>query len=123
MSNSYIKFKSPETGIRKTPENVGKKIAKAISTTIIPVANPDFEHKIDEVSTWLIEFEGDSYYPDREIGLDSSDKPIMIMPWQKNYGYWTDNNLTIENFRSHFNVIDISRKEFEGYWKLFEEEN
>src|SRR5258705_12353144 len=113
MSNSYIKFKSPESGIRKTPENIGKRIARAISTTVIPIANPDFENKIDEVSTWLIEFEGDSYYPNREVGLDILDKPILIMPWQKNYGYWTDNNLTIEDFRSHFDTIDISKKEFE----------
>ena len=123
MGNSYIKFKSSETGVRKTPENIGKRIAKAILTTIIPIANPDFENKIDEVSTWLIEFEGDSYYPNREVGLDILDNPIMIMPWQKNYGYWTDNNLTIENFRSHFNTIDISKEEFERYWNLFEEKN
>jgi hypothetical protein len=83
MSNTYIKFKSPKTGVRKTPENIGKRIAKAILTTNIPVANPDFENKMDEVSTWLIEFENDSYYPNREVGLDSLDKPIMIMPWKK----------------------------------------
>ena len=123
MSNTYIKFKAPETGIKKTPENIGKRIAKPISTEDIPIANPDFENKIDKVSTWLIEFEADSYYPNREIGLDSLDKPILIMPWQKNYGYWTDNNLTIEVFRSHFNITDISKNEFERYWNLFEKEN
>ena len=83
MSNSYIKFKIPKTGVRKTPENIGRRIAKVILTTVSPIANPDFENKIDEVSTWLIEFEGDSYYPNREVGLDILDNPIMIMPWQK----------------------------------------
>lgn len=123
MGNTYIKFKSPKTGIGKKPENIGKKIAKVIFTTIVPVANPDFENKIDEVSTWLIEFEADSYYPNREVGLDISDTPIIIMPWQRNYGYWTDNNLTIENFRSHFKTVDISKEEFERNWKLFEEKH
>jgi hypothetical protein len=120
MSNSYIKFISPKTEVRKTPENIGKKIAKVISTTVIPISNPDFENKIDKVSTWLIEFEGDSYYPNREVGLDVLGNPIMIMPWQANYGYWTDNNLTIEDFRSHFKVTEITKEEFERYWKLFE---
>ncbi len=92
-------------------------------TTDIPIANPDFESKIDKVSSWLIEFEADSYYPSREIGLNNLDKPIMIMPWKKNYGYWTDNNLVIEDFRLHFYTIDISKKEFEKNWNLFEKEN
>src|SRR4029077_9427028 len=123
MRNSYIKFKSTKTGVRKTPENIGQRIVKAILKTVIPIANPDFENKISEVSSWLIEFEADSYYPNREIGLDISDKPILIMPWRKNYGYWSDNNLIIEDFRSHFDTVDISKEEFEKHWNLFVEEN
>ena len=123
MSNSYIKFKALEKGFRKTPDNIGTKFVKAIFTTIIPIANPDFENKIEEVSTWLIEFEADSYYPSREVGLGISNLPIVIMPWQNNYGYWTDNDLTIEDFRSHFNCIDISNEEFQRYWKLFKGKN
>ena len=123
MSNSYIKFKALENGVQKTPESIGARIVKVVLTTIIPTANPDFENKIDKVSTWLIEFEGDSYYPNREVGLDISNKPILIMPWKKNYGYWTDNNLTIEDFRSHFKTKNISKEEFEKYWKLYEGRN
>lgn len=125
MSNSYIKFNVLQTGIRGTPENTGAKIEPVVTTEteIPPVSNPDFEDKIDQVATWLIEFEGDSYFPDREIGLDSSNNPIMIMPWRKNYGYWTDNDLTIEKFRKKFNCIDITREEFQGFWKSFEKKN
>ncbi len=123
MSNSYIKITGTKSGGQKTPENIGQIISKPIMTTDIPIANPDFESKIDKVSSWLIEFEADSYYPSREIGLNNLDKPIMIMPWKKNYGYWTDNNLVIEDFRLHFNTIDISKKEFEKNWNLFEKEN
>lgn len=123
MSNSYIKITGTKSGGQKTPENIGQIISKPIMTTDIPIANPDFESKIDKVSSWLIEFEADSYYPNREIGLNNLDKPIMIMPWKKNYGYWTDNNLVIEDFRLHFNTIDISKKEFEKNWNLFEKEN
>jgi hypothetical protein len=45
------------------------------------------------------------------------------MPWEKNYGYWTDNNLVIENFRAHFETINIAREEFEKYWNSFVPEN
>jgi hypothetical protein len=120
MKNSYIKFRMPVGGIQKTPENVGQKIIIDNIETIVPVANPDFGKKIGTVVSWLIEFEGDSYFPNREIGLNVSEKPIMIMPWQNNYGYWTDNNLEMEDFKSNFHAIDITREEFEKQWKLFE---
>ena len=123
MSNTYIKFRYPDSKVKKVPENIGKRLAKVVLESIVPIANPDFEKKIDKVAFWLIEFENDSYYPNREIGLDSSGKTIMIMPWEKNYGYWTDNNLVIENFRSHFKAIDITREEFEKYWSSFVPEN
>jgi len=123
MSNTYIKFKFLNTEAQKTPENIGQRIVKPIVTSVIPIANPDFESKIEETAFWLIEFEDDSYYPNREIGLDLSGNPIIIMPWRKNYGYWTDNNLVIEDFRSHFETVDITKKEFENLWNLFEVKN
>ena len=119
MSNTYIKFTSSDSVVQKVPGNIGKGLAKVVLESIAPIANPDFDKKIDKVATWLIEFENDSFYPNREIGLDSSGKTIMIMPWEKNYGYWTDNNLVIGNFRSHFKTIDITRDEFEKYWSSF----
>lgn len=123
MSNTYIKFKSPDSLVKKAPGNIGKRLAKIVLESAAPIANPDFENKIDKVVFWLIEFENDSYYPNREIGLDSSGKTIMIMPWGKNYGYWTDNNLVVENFRAHFETINITRDEFEKYWNSFVPEN
>jgi hypothetical protein len=119
MSNTYIKFSYPDSKVKKVPENIGKRLAKVVLESIAPIANPDFEKKIDKVAFWLIEFENDSYYANREIGLDSSGKTIMIMPWEKNYGYWTDNNLVIENFRTNFETININKEEFEKYWRSF----
>jgi len=123
MSNTYIKFKCPDSKVKKVPENIGKRLAKVVLESIAPITNPDFKKKIDKVAFWLIEFENDSYYPNREIGLDSSGKTIMIMPWEKNYGYWTDNNLVIENFRTNFETININKEEFEKYWNSFVPEN
>ncbi len=120
MSNQYIRFKCPQSGKAFTPGNIGKKLVQTGLSTIIPLANPDFDNKMDVVVFWLIEFENDSYYPNREIGLDINENPIMIMPWGKNYGYWTDNNLVMKDFRSHFEVIDIPKAIFEKYWTQFE---
>ena len=109
----------PESLVKKVPGKIGKKLPVTILEDDVPVSNPDFGDKIDQVAVWLIEFENDSYYPNREIGLDSSGNPIMKMPWGKNYGYWTDNNLVIENFRTNFQTEDIKKTEFEKYWNLF----
>lgn len=119
MSNTYIKFSPSGSIVQKVPGNIGKRLAKVVLESIVPVANPDFDKKIDMVGTWLIEFENDSYYPNREIGLDGDGKTIMIMPWEKNYGYWTDNNLVIENFRNNFKTVNITREEFEKHWNSF----
>ena len=123
MSNQYIRFKCPQSGKAFTPDNIGKKLVQTGLSTIIPLANPYFDNKMDVVVFWLIEFENDSYYPNREIGLDINENPIMIMPWGKNYGYWTDNNLVMKDFRSHFEVIDIPKSIFEKYWTQFETEH
>ena len=123
MSNTYIKFRYPDSKVKKVPESIGKRLAKIVLESVVPIANPDFEKKIDKVAFWLIEFENDSYYPNREIGLDAFGKTLMIMPWGRNYGYWTDNNLVIENFRTNFETINITKEEFEKYWNSFAPEN
>ncbi len=123
MKNTYIKFSVLTEAAQKTPDNIGTRLVKPILTSVVPIANPDFEQKINEAAFWLIEFESDSYYPNREIGLNAHGKPIMIMPWGKNYGYWTDNNLVLKDFHSNFETVDISREEFEKQWNLFESEN
>jgi hypothetical protein len=44
----------------------------------------------------------------------------MKMPYKKNYGYWTDNNMLLDDFRKHFEVSEITKEEFERQWALFE---
>lgn len=125
MANTYIKFSLSNQLVQKLPGNIGSVLANVVrdSDTPVPVANPDFENILGKVVFWLIEFEADSYYPNREIGLDSFGRSIVIMPWAKNYGYWTDNNLVIKDFRSNFKVTDISKAEFEKHWNLFDDKH
>lgn len=118
MSNTYIKFNVPDAVTKKVPGKIGKKLPLTELAADAPVSNPDYIDNIDKVATWLIEFENDSYFANREIGLDDSGVPIMKMPWGKNYGYWTDNNLVIENFKMNFDTEYITREEFERGWKM-----
>ena len=42
------------------------------------------------------------------------------MPYNDNYGYWTDNNLLLNDFKKHFVVTEISKEIFEKSWELFD---
>jgi hypothetical protein len=123
MTSTYIKFKNPYTPLTSRKESWWKRITKALLISFIPAGNPNFDEEIDNVEQWLIEFKNENQYPNREIGLDILQQPIMIMPWRKNYGYWIDNNLLLNDFKSHFNAVKISKEEFEKHWNQFEQEN
>lgn len=90
-----------------------------ILTTVIPKANPDYENEIDKVKSWLIELETETGIPQREIGLDNLGKPILKMPYKDNYGYWTENNLLLDDFKKHFQVREIDPTMFETKWNNF----
>ena len=123
MNSIYIKFADPDAWLTPQKKSWWKSFKEALLTSFIPSGNPNFEREIEHVKQWLIEFENGNQYPNREIGLDILQQPIMIMPWRRNYGYWIDNNLLLKDFKSHFNAIEISKKEFEDYWRQFEQQN
>jgi len=91
-----------------------------VLTRIIPKANPDFEDKINEVDYWLVEYNSETGFPEREIGLDIEGQVLLKMPHKNNYGYWTDNNLLLNDFKEHFNVSEISKEKFEESWDFFD---
>jgi hypothetical protein len=67
-----------------------------------------------------LEFESVDEIPSREIGIDEKGKTLMIMPWKHNYGFWTDNNLKLQDFTVGFDIRNITQEEFESRWKNFE---
>ena len=97
-----------------------KNLAAAVLTKIIPAQNPDFENQIDNVQHWLVECDKETGVPQREIGLDREGRVLMKMPFNDNYGYWTDNNMLLDDFREHFKVSEITQEEFNRQWTLFE---
>lgn len=124
METAYIQFRAPKSAIRTETESSlkssVKNFARNILTKVFPVANPDFENKINEVEYWLVECDKVSGIPQREIGLDQQGRVIMKMPFNDNYGYWTDNNLLLDNFKEQFKVSDITKEAFEQQWTLFD---
>lgn len=83
---------------------------------ITPKANPDFESKINNITYWLLEFEDDKGFSTREIGIDLNDKVIAKMPYNKNYGYWTDSQLKYQDFLKLFSFEIITEKYFLQKW-------
>ena len=122
---TYIQFKAPKTEKIIQSDGIVKRTFKnaiiEILTGIIPKANPDFDSKIDLVDNWLVEFDFETVIPDREIGLNKNGQVILKLPFKNNYGYWTDNNLMLNDFNKHFKTSEISNSDFEKYWDLFDQ--
>ena len=100
MDNTYLKIELEET-IKPKRSSFFKTLLWKFLSTIIPKANPDFENQIQNINIWLIEFD-ENGITEREIGLDKDEKTVMIMPWKDNYGYWTDNNFKLQDFKKWF---------------------
>ena len=120
----YLKFDGPKINKEEDESNKVKEFlansAIRILKKMIPEANPDYDEKIDEVKVWFVEIDIETEYPNREIGIDKDGSVIMIMPDERNYGYWTDNILKEEDFKSHFETEEITEKEFNRLWEEFE---
>lgn len=118
----YIKLKNPK-GEPSPPSGLLKRtIVNAvvkIVTTIISKANPDFEHLLDKVDYWKIEFNKTENATWREIGFDKDGVSIVAMPLGDNYGFWTDNQLTLDDYES-FDPKLITKDEFDNDWTVFE---
>jgi len=124
MGMTYIQFEVSKSESQPSKDGLltssFKKAIVSILTSIIPKANPDFDDKIDKVRYWLLECDSGSGIPEREIGIDDQGRVILKMPYRNNYGYWTDNNLTLNDFKTTFATSEISRESFDKEWELFD---
>lgn len=87
-----------------------------VFSLIIPKANPDFDGKYQNVSCWYIEYDDINNYSNREIGLDEEGTVIVKGPYGKNLGFWTDTDLTLDDYKK-FNIEMITIDEFEKFWE------
>ena len=127
MKKTYIQFDAPKSSHKSSKDGLIKtaliKAFEGILTTIIPKANPDFDGKINGVACWLVECDTDSGIPEREIGINNEGHVLLKMPFKNNYGYWTDNDLLLDDFKKHFVVSEISKDIFEQSWTQFDLRN
>jgi len=114
----YIAIHLPDNLPVRKETTLLNKLLFYILTLFIPKSNPDFDHLIGDIALWLLEFDNKESYPEREIGLDEKGNTIIVMPNEKNYGYWTDTDLKYTDFKSpEFEAHEISKDYFEQKWK------
>ena len=86
----------------------------------LPIANPDFEEAIQNVTTWYVEYDDTVYnHVLREIGQDAKNNIIVKMPDERNRGFWADSDFDLSVYAS-FNLTYISKIEFEKLWNSVE---
>lgn len=114
----YFKFyKKPIKGdgsLQKTKNGLLRRMIRKISNIFL--SNPDFEAKLQDVVQWYLEYDEKNNESLREIGLDSNNQIIVKMPDKRNYGFWNDTNLTIEDFENRFGIHKVTEIEFNNLW-------
>ena len=119
----YIKFKDITSAkADRKKNNLADRIVKTL-LFFIPEANPEYNELIEDVAEWQIEIDPSNNLPTREIGKDFNDEVILIMPYRDNYGYWTDNNITLDYFKNHFEATNLDKEEFDRNWDAFSKNN
>jgi len=115
----YIIFANPEKKESSCHGNWGMRVFVKFLRRVLPMANPDYDNLFDKVVTWLVEYDENRDYPNREIGIDKYGKVIIASPFGDNLGYWTDTSMTLNDFRTHFAIEYTNKNFFENLWSNF----
>jgi hypothetical protein len=119
IAMTYIEFEMPfKSSLKAKERDTFIKIFISFLLRIFPRANPDYDHNIETVYKWLLEFEDENACPIREIGLNKNEEVILKMPFKNNVGYWTDNNMNLADFKLNFKVTQSNFEYFEKKWKM-----
>ena len=95
-----------------------EKVLVQLIRLIFPDPNPDFSQLYGYIETWYIEYD-ETCEEDgtvREIGRDAYGRIIVKDPDNRNYGYWNDTNMGINDFIEQMHAEFISKEEFESVW-------
>jgi hypothetical protein len=77
-------------------------------------ANPDYLPVLHSVRRWLVEFDIEGRAC-RELGIGGTGDPVLAGPDKRNYGYWPDTNVAIDELDGE----RISEALFEALWRQF----
>ena len=115
----YFKFIDPSYKAQKGVERK-KGISQALScilSFLLPHANPDFEKRYDDVHTWYIEYDEEKNFTNREVATNENGEVIVKGPYRKNLGFWTNEDLTLEQYQQRFDVVTIPHELFTKLWE------
>lgn len=112
----YMKPIKGDGSLQKTKNGLLRRIIQKISNIFL--ANPDFDAKLQDVVQWYLEYDEKNNESLREIGIDSNNQIIVKIPDKRNYGFWNDTNLTIEDFENRFGIQKVTEKEFNNLWEF-----
>ena len=87
-----------------------QKVLRWALTRVLPDANPDY--RFDLLHEWLVEFD-DEGLPGREVGLGADGEPVFSGPNDRNYGFWLDTHMTIDDFEGE----PVDAEVFEVAWR------
>ena len=79
---------------------------------IIPAANPDLEHFYEDATIWWLEVDDDGE-PQREIGFNEKNEPIVLGPIGDNYGLLVDSGKLWDDWEYEKKELE---NEFEDVW-------
>ncbi len=114
----YLKFIEKKTSNAEEKESFWINLLRKILEFLLPQANPDFDHLYLLVETWYIEYD-EKYEEDgtiREVGRDAYGRIIVKDPDERNYGFWNDTNMGLNDFIEQMHAEYISKEEFEAVW-------
>lgn len=110
----YMKPIKGDGSLQKIKNGLLRRIIRKISNIFL--ANPDFDAKLQDVVQWYLEYDEKNNESLREIGIDSNNQIIVKIPDKRNYGFWNDTNLTLEDFENRFGIQKVTEKEFNNLW-------
>lgn len=115
MSNNMLYFKFDVARGKKPKDTFWSKLSDWLLRHFIPMANPTLEKNIAYIRQWYIEYDDVEKYTNREVGVTENGLVVFKAPFDNNLGYWCDNNMTMDDYRS-LGIHAISKEAFEKLW-------
>lgn len=92
-----------------------EKIIDRLLSHFVPMANPTLEENLGYVKEWYLEYDDVEEYTNREVGVAENGLVVFKAPFEENWGYWCDNDMTMDDYRN-LNIHAISKEAFEKLW-------
>ena len=74
-----------------------EKIIDRLLSHFVPMTNPTLEENLDYVKEWYLEYDDVEEYTNREVGVAENGLVVFKAPFEENWGYWCDNDMTMDD--------------------------